>query len=319
MISPFGSPSSFSRSVLLFVEGGTLQRSLRRIHFLFGGGVALLLLLCCFLPLSQKWQNRRLILSHSLTSFIPPYNNNQREETLKPFRLKNVTVQVWDWEGASLEDHWVSFGGEKLQLPNYLGAEVEKRCEVGCHFVGGRKGVERADAVILEPPLPHYKDWAHEGIRLPLKLPHQKWFVLSYETPIYFPTEGREEFKRVVDYNMSYLQTSALPITLTCSWGGGGLEDFLKPPPSKPKELAPVVFMASNCGAGGALERRAYVQELMKWVNVDSYGSCLNNKELPTDMQKPIYDDHGTAMRNKIKVFRCVRQTWVKRRRRRES
>lgn len=32
------------------------------------------------------------------------------------------------------------------------------------------------------------------------------------------------------DVNMTYEQSSAVQITFTCSWGGGSLEDFQKPP-----------------------------------------------------------------------------------------
>ena len=30
----------------------------------------------------------------------------------------------------------------------------------------------------------------------------------------------------------------------------------------------------------------------------------MHNADLPEDMQRPIYDDHGTSMRWKIQVFR---------------
>eukprot|EP01097_Dermamoeba_algensis_P011952 TRINITY_DN944_c0_g1_i2.p2 TRINITY_DN944_c0_g1~~TRINITY_DN944_c0_g1_i2.p2 ORF type:complete len:256 (-),score=66.02 TRINITY_DN944_c0_g1_i2:546-1313(-) len=43
---------------------------------------------------------------------------------------------------------------------------------------------------------------------------------------------------------------------------------------------------------------------MMKYVRVDSYGKCLHNKDLPAHMQKPIYDDHGQSMKNKIEIFK---------------
>jgi hypothetical protein len=276
--------------------------------------VLLALLLCGFLiglwrlrryQERMELQERKRILSHPLSYDIPPFISKQRIDTInkRPVRLKNVTVFVWEWTGEASE-HWAGFGGERLTLPNYLGAEVEKPCDIGCHYIADRRRIGEVDGVIMETPLPHYDHWAHEGLDLPQKRPHQKWFLLSYETPVYFPAQVEPEFQRLIDYNMTYDQTSEAAITMTCSWGGGVLQDFLRPPPPKAKHLAPVAFMATNCGAGGAEARGDYVRELMKYVAVDSYGGCLHNKDLPQEMQFAIYDDHGTSMKNKIKIFR---------------
>ncbi|XP_063534193.1 alpha-(1,3)-fucosyltransferase 10 isoform X1 [Cydia strobilella] len=45
-------------------------------------------------------------------------------------------------------------------------------------------------------------------------------------------------------------------------------------------EIAPVMYLQSDCET--STERDAYVKELMKHIEVDSYGSCLNNKKLPS-------------------------------------
>ncbi|XP_049884478.1 alpha-(1,3)-fucosyltransferase 10-like [Pectinophora gossypiella] len=44
-------------------------------------------------------------------------------------------------------------------------------------------------------------------------------------------------------------------------------------------KLAPVLYLQTNCDT--STERDAYVEQLMKFIQVDSYGNCLNNKELP--------------------------------------
>lgn len=43
-------------------------------------------------------------------------------------------------------------------------------------------------------------------------------------------------------------------------------------------QLASVVYVQSICDTMSG--RDDYVQELMKFINVDSYGGCLNNKQL---------------------------------------
>lgn len=43
--------------------------------------------------------------------------------------------------------------------------------------------------------------------------------------------------------------------------------------------LAPVLYMQSICDTMSG--RDQYISELMQYINIDSYGRCLNNKELP--------------------------------------
>lgn len=47
--------------------------------------------------------------------------------------------------------------------------------------------------------------------------------------------------------------------------------------------LAPVLYMQSHCDVPS--DRDRYVQELMKYIEVDSYGKCLNNKPLPRGLE----------------------------------
>lgn len=51
--------------------------------------------------------------------------------------------------------------------------------------------------------------------------------------------------------------------------------------------LAPVLFIQSICTTMSA--RDEYVSELMKYVAVDSYGKCLNNKVLPKRFKSKIF------------------------------
>ncbi|KAI8073996.1 hypothetical protein BC940DRAFT_231457 [Gongronella butleri] len=51
--------------------------------------------------------------------------------------------------------------------------------------------------------------------------------------------------------------------------------DFMK----KKSKSAPILWIAKNCHASSG--RQLYVEQLMKYIQVDSYGSCLNNKDFP--------------------------------------
>ncbi len=50
--------------------------------------------------------------------------------------------------------------------------------------------------------------------------------------------------------------------------------------------LAPVMYMQSGCSNPAA--RDAYVRNLMKYIDVDSYGKCLHNKALPQKLTDPL-------------------------------
>ena len=53
----------------------------------------------------------------------------------------------------------------------------------------------------------------------------------------------------------------------------------------KAKEgLASVAYVQGNCSPPS--DREAYIYELMKYIKIDSYGSCLNNKQLPLNLKQ---------------------------------
>jgi hypothetical protein len=65
-------------------------------------------------------------------------------------------------------------------------------------------------------------------------------------------------------------------MSFTCPWAGYTLHDYSKPV-SNQKERRGIVFIQTNCNSGGAANRAAYVKELMNYLQIDSYGHCLNN------------------------------------------
>lgn len=45
------------------------------------------------------------------------------------------------------------------------------------------------------------------------------------------------------------------------------------------QDIAPVLYIQSGCET--PTQRDLYVEELMEYIPVDSYGTCLNNKQIP--------------------------------------
>lgn len=75
------------------------------------------------------------------------------------------------------------------------------------------------------------------------------------------------------------------------------LEDLMKKPKydiqrKSTNGLAPVVYVQSGCNPPS--DRDHYVKELMRYIKIDSYGTCLHNKDLPEEFRNPMtMDDEG--------------------------
>lgn len=50
------------------------------------------------------------------------------------------------------------------------------------------------------------------------------------------------------------------------------------------KEISPILYLQSHCLT--STERDLYVQEFMKYQSIDSFGACLNNRQLPHNLRR---------------------------------
>lgn len=240
-----------------------------------------------------------------------------------PFPVPNikpkVVVFLWNWDEEnqinSDKQHWSGFNSEKLTLPNYLGDSVEKACPTVryCSFTTNYSQLGYADAVLFEgkPKNPnHIWDWLREPLLMPQKRPGQLWVNFGFRNTESYPLLQQPGYMSLQDINMTFDQTPRadnVPVTLFCLWGGGEKSDLLKPIPKKSSEKF-AVFYSNNCGIGGARNRTAYIKELMQYIPIDSYGDCLNNKDLPSEfagMKEELKDDtkHGEGIKKLIKLY----------------
>lgn len=123
-------------------------------------------------------------------------------------------------------------------------------------------------------PLPRkpWDEWAlfHE------ESPKNNW-MLTYEDALSL-FNHTATFRRESDYPLSthYIQdlrdwtdTPAIPIDE-------------KNRLQTEKGLAPIVYVQSDCYTPS--DRETYMKELMKHINIDSYGRCLNNRKMPEEI-----------------------------------
>jgi hypothetical protein len=108
------------------------------------------------------------------------------------------------------------------------------------------------------------------------KYPGQIWVAFSMESDVNYPALSNLHYLRRFDLTMTYRLDSDIPVPYLCSRA-----EMLGNPVSPKTAESPAVYFASNpfdkCG------RTVYVQQLMDFLPVDSYGKCLNNCKLPED------------------------------------
>lgn len=99
---------------------------------------------------------------------------------------------------------------------------------------------------------------------------------MSMESDVNYPFLSDAKVMALFDIHMTYRLDSDVP-TLYPNWQEYG--SFLEAPRSwkfKTMQPAPVLYAASN----PVPVRDQYVEELMRYIPVDSIGSCLNNRSI---------------------------------------
>lgn len=87
-----------------------------------------------------------------------------------------------------------------------------------------------ADGVIMEgASFGANYEWRRKAPEFVEKRPWQQWVQLAYEQHHYFPMVTERDFMQRQDVNMTFVQSDQVPVTFLCSWGGGSIDDFLKP------------------------------------------------------------------------------------------
>ncbi|XP_049871798.1 alpha-(1,3)-fucosyltransferase 10-like [Pectinophora gossypiella] len=67
---------------------------------------------------------------------------------------------------------------------------------------------------------------------------------------------------------------------------------------------APVVFFNRDCHT--LTEREAYVRELKKYIQIDSYGDCLHNKDFPFELDEKNDDMYGRKLLRYLARYKFI-------------
>lgn len=126
---------------------------------------------------------------------------------------------------------------------------------------------------------------------LPRK-PWHEWALLHEESPQNNYLLTHAAMIRLFNHTATFHRSSHYPLT---TQNVPSLEYFVerKPVPLKVKNelirngtLAPIVYVQSHCDVPS--DRDRYVQKLMKYIDIDSYGKCAHNKDLPPELRNPV-------------------------------
>ncbi|GAB6028511.1 hypothetical protein CHUAL_002662 [Chamberlinius hualienensis] len=136
---------------------------------------------------------------------------------------------------------------------------------------------------------------------------NQLWALLHEESPMNNYIFSHSEFIQLFNYTSTFRRESDLPLT-TLHLPNLEYLTARKPLPVISKnrlrrELAPVVYVQSNCDVPS--DRDSYVSQLSKYIPIDSYGACLHNKDLPSniDTHEKFNDEEFLSLISKYKFY----------------
>jgi hypothetical protein len=122
---------------------------------------------------------------------------------------------------------------------------------------------------------------------LPLpRLKSEEWALMHEESPKNNFLFSFESIMNLFNHTATFKRASDLPLVTQYLSSIDDLESQKysvsieeKNKLQKEENLAPIAYIQSDCITPS--DRDIYVKSLMQHIKVDSYGSCLHNKDLP--------------------------------------
>ena len=120
--------------------------------------------------------------------------------------------------------------------------------------------------------------------------PEQKWVLMVDEAPQMLPKTFSNPIVGLFNISVGYRRDSHVPMLF-----GPSLVRTFDPPlkTSQRVQGAPVIWVAHNCI--GFNNRHKYVEALMKYVNIHSYGDCLHTRDWPDPKYLRVASGGGRA------------------------
>lgn len=157
-----------------------------------------------------------------------------------------------------------------------------KNIKKSCFFTNIRKYRSQSN---LKAFIFYGTDFSLHDLPLP-RLENEDWGLLHEESPKNNYLFSFEKIMNLFNHTATFKRESDMPLVTQYLTSIEDLEsiEFLVSVEEKNRlqaeeNLAPIVYVQSDCNTPS--DRDIYVEALMKYVKVDSYGKCLHNKDLP--------------------------------------
>ena len=139
-----------------------------------------------------------------------------------------------------------------------------------CEITMDRARLREADAVVFH--LPSLGRWGRVK-----KFPGQLWVAWSMECDLHYPRFQTPRFLSRFDLTMTYRQDAHV---VAPYYNFHLMEPLRTPPKPKRRDRLAAMFISSRWDKSGRL---AYARELMRHMELHSYGKQLQNRHLPGD------------------------------------
>ncbi|KAK3738350.1 hypothetical protein QZH41_014334 [Actinostola sp. cb2023] len=174
---------------------------------------------------------------------------------------------------------------------HFTGGNNVKRCPMGeCYITEARKFKTHPRTKAFMFYGTHFKT---SDLPLP-RLAHHEWGLFHEESPKNNPILHHQPTIELFNHTSTFRRHSDYPVVTQFLTS---LDELLRKPQfplhkKSQNRLASVVYIQSGCNPPS--DRDAYVAELMKYIQIDSYGKCIHNKDLPAKYTDPLtMDDKG--------------------------
>lgn len=192
--------------------------------------------------------------------------NTGRMINLDPEQETRYPIVVW----------WMPFTGH---------SRIVHECDTGsCLFTHSRREIDNplTEGVMFYGSGIEWKD-------LPLpRRPNHSWGLIHEESPKNDFILATPEAMSLFNYTATASRHSTYPLVTQYLESFDAILTPVKYSPSEKSKdgLGLVMYLHSDCNVPS--DRDSYAKALMKYIKVDSYGKCVNNKILPEHLRDPV-------------------------------
>ncbi|XP_066928413.1 4-galactosyl-N-acetylglucosaminide 3-alpha-L-fucosyltransferase 9-like [Clytia hemisphaerica] len=206
------------------------------------------------------------------------YHARQKRRRRKPSLGEPFNAEAWSNATANTRKHYVILYWSKIRdhkariqkkaeyvkdnhVWPYTYAGEKGECPVSCELINDRSRAHEADAFVVHSRLTDVNDHPPLEHLAP-------WILQNNENPVYTPALTDPRIMSKFNLLISYRLDSDFPSPI-----------YPPPTTSKPipfgERLGDVLAVFSKC----EIVRTEYMRQLMKYIDVHSYGACLKNRD----------------------------------------